>query len=107
MVYVITLFQILGMACFSSLLWFSIQRGQWLGFWQDKLRKWDLGGSSFKWHFLGGCLVCTSHFLAFVSIPVYVYMTWDFDHLLVRCFFYNFIAAVGNYLTTYKLFNNE
>jgi hypothetical protein len=106
MVYVITLFQLIGVACFCSLLYFSIQRGQWLGAWQDKLRKWDLQGSSFKWHALGGCLVCTAHFVAFVSVFLYMYMTWDYGYLIARCFLYNFISAILNYLITYKLFSN-
>ena len=107
LVYIITLFQILGLSCFSALLWFSIQPGQFLGFWQKKLRDFDLKGHNTAWHFLGGCSVCTAHFIALCSIPLYVYFTWDFDQLIIRCFFYNFIAAVSNYLFITKLFGNE
>lgn len=93
------------MGCFSALLNFSIQRGQWLGDWQDILRKWDLEGKTNRWHFMGGCVVCTAHFLAFCSIPVYTYTTWQYDDLVVRMFLYNFICAVSNFLFMTKLFN--
>ena len=62
-----------GGACFAKIIFLSIQRGQWLDKllnWQNRLRNWDISGTSkgFLLSKIGGyCELCFSHLVAFLN----------------------------------------
>lgn len=79
MMVIFYLLLIVGLSCFNILLWISIQPGQWLGGWQNVLREWDINGKKAFYKMLGGCEVCTFHFLSLVEFIVTIVVA---HHLL-------------------------
>ncbi len=65
----------LATASLSLLLWVAIQPGEIFGAWQKTLRNLDISGS--PWHkLLGGCKLCTGHFLTVLSYIAFAAFTW-------------------------------
>ena len=69
----------LATMCFTKIAYFSIQHGQWadlLFHWQRMLDHLYESKSKFKnymFKVLGGCIMCFSHAIAFVSFWLYLF----------------------------------
>lgn len=71
---------LLGTPCGYSFLWRAIQPGEMFGFWQRTI-KWAYGIHPNLSDFIGSCQICFSHFIAWVSMGVFIgltYKLWPF-----------------------------
>ena len=72
-----TILAFLAIAAMAKLLHFSIQRGQWLGGWQNVLRRIAESKNPSWSKPLGYCEVCFAHMLAFIGFFVYLgFVSW-------------------------------
>jgi len=73
---ILTLIFWIATGSMSLILFISTQQGQWLGKWQNVLRKLDLSGTKTGLILskIGGyCELCFSHFIGFLSFWIYLY----------------------------------
>lgn len=69
-----TVFFVVAFASVIKILHVLIQPGQLFGFWQEKLRQWDIQGTAWgnlKFKVLGGCPICFAHLLSLVFFVVF------------------------------------
>jgi len=93
----------------------SIQPGQMFGAWQNQLQKWAEQDKTFLHHWLGGCEICTSSFVSFMSIPVYMAFmygidAWQLHGLIVNIIWLIIYWSLGtnlNLLFLVKLFEKK
>lgn len=71
MFWIITILYILAMPAMYNFLWKAIQRGEMFGKWQDVLDWLFAKGYKNLEKFLGGCMVCFSHCIAWLA-----YIAW-------------------------------
>lgn len=94
-----TLIAWIATACMTKVLFFSIQDGQWLDSlfgWQKMLTRMG-NDNSILYKPLGGCEMCFSHMIAFISFWIYVFvMRIGFDMWVTDSIDSFWIAAAIN-----------
>lgn len=76
--FILTLFALIGTACFAKVFFFSIQQDQWIDTlfgWQDMIE--GFGHKPGAWNtiaykILGGCSFCFAHFVSLICFICYV-----------------------------------
>lgn len=72
---------LIGTPCLYNFLWKAIQQDQMLGKWQDVLAWLYEQGYKNLEKFLGGCELCFSHFVSWLSLAIFcglLYRIWPF-----------------------------
>jgi hypothetical protein len=81
--FLLTVFALIGIACLTKVIFFSIQPDQWMDQlfgWQNTLDKF--GNKSGVWNaivykILGGCSFCFAHLMSFIGFIVYVLIIYS------------------------------